>query len=75
MTDWTQLDLFVPKTNPRPQKPVADQQLREEARFGKIDAITGLPLHNGYSNRLLGERLAVYETAWRATKATMMSHD
>ena len=72
MTDPTQLDLFVPKTNPRPQKPVTDQELREEARFGKMDAITGLPLHNGYSKRLLGERLAAYETAWRATRETML---
>lgn len=58
-----QLDLWcaVPVT-------VSPAVLREEARFGKWDAKCGLPLRNRYSQRISGDRLAAYESAFRTER-------
>ncbi len=59
----TPLDLFG-----RPA-PLPPNVLREEERFGKWDARTGLTLRNHYSDRISGERLATYERAFREERA------
>jgi len=45
--------------------------LREEARFGKWDAKCGLPLHNYYSSRISGPRLAAYRKAYTDEQASL----
>jgi hypothetical protein len=58
-----QLDLFgLPVSIP-------DVVLREERRFGQLDAKTGLAIRNHYSNRISGARLAAYEQAFREQRA------
>jgi len=37
----------------------------EEARLGRWDARSGMPLRNGYSQQLSPERFAAYEAAYR----------
>lgn len=59
-----QLDLFATVTSP-----VTSATLREEARFGKWDAKSGMPLMNYYSSRINGDRFAAYEAAYRAESA------
>lgn len=54
-----QLDMFAqPKRVP----------LKDEALFGKMDAICGFPLSNRYSRQLTGDRLTAYEQAWREAR-------
>jgi hypothetical protein len=43
--------------------------LREEERFGKMDARSGLGLWNLYSRKLSGDRLAAYEIGFREERA------
>jgi hypothetical protein len=44
---------------------VSAKVLREEERFGRADAKSGLPLRNLYSKLIFGERLASYERGFR----------
>jgi hypothetical protein len=63
-----QPDLFGPQAPPSPLSAV---ELREVLRFGKSDAKCGLPLRNHYSDRISGERLAAYESAFRSERAQL----
>src|SRR6266478_5855345 len=66
MTESTeQPDLFGPQTPPSSLSAV---ELREVLRFGKWDAKCGLSLRNHYSERISGDRLAAYESAFRAER-------
>ena len=58
----TQGDLFG-------SAPPSASVIREEERFGRMDAGSGLGLRSYYSNRLSGERLAAYERGWREERA------
>jgi hypothetical protein len=66
-----QLDLFDARlAGERFELPVSPALLREEERFGKWDARTGLTLRNHYSSRIFGKRLAAYERAFREERAS-----
>lgn len=57
-----QLDLFVQN---QPRAPVVTTaQLREEERFGRWDAICGLPLCNPYRSQLSELRAEAYDRGW-----------
>jgi GGDEF domain-containing protein len=60
-----QFDLFG---NPMPVS-LSPVDLREIQRFARLDAKTGLPLRNYYSERISGEWLAAYESAFRSQRA------
>ena len=52
-----QLDLFA---DPR----VCSSPPNELKRFGRADALTGLPLQNGYSDKLPRDSFAIYRDAY-----------
>jgi hypothetical protein len=57
--DSVQTDLF------RVSAPASAKVLREEERFGRADAKSGLPLRNLYSKLIFDDRLAAYERGFR----------
>lgn len=65
-----QLELFD-----APVPTISQTILREEGRFGKWDAKTGLTLRNHYSDRISGERLVAYERAFREERRKWLEHE
>ena len=58
-------------SNRQPELFAPPADVREERRFGKMDALCGLPLSNHYSSRITGERLSAYTEAFRQQRSAM----